>query len=88
MQADADARLNVLLSSVSADKANEAGTVANAIQTSLDAASAKMVTQLEAVFVKQQAAADTLAGAANNFAGWVSYLPGSINVTLATSEVG
>lgn len=88
VQADADARLNVLLSSVSADKANEAGTVANAIQTSLDAASAKMVTQLEAVFVKQQAAADTLAGAANNFAGWVSYLPGSINVTLATSEVG
>ena len=88
VQADADARLNVLLSSVSADKQNEAGTVANAIQTSLDAASAKMVTQLEAVFVKQQAAADTLAGAANNFAGWVSYLPGSINVTLATSEVG
>jgi hypothetical protein len=88
VQADADARLNVLLSSVSADKANEAGTVANAIQTSLDAASAKMVAQLDAVFVKQQAAADTLAGAANNFAGWVSYLPGSINVTLATSEVG
>jgi hypothetical protein len=87
VQADADARLNVLLSSVSADKANEAGTVANAIQTSLDAASAKMVTQLEAVFVKQQAAADTLAGAANNFAGWVNYLPGSINVTLQTAEV-
>jgi len=88
VQADADARLNVLLSSVSADKANEAGTVANAIQTSLDAASAKMVTQLEAVFTKQQAAADTLAGAANNFAGWVNYLPGSINVTLQTAEVG
>lgn len=87
VQADADARLNVLLSSVQADKQNEAGTVANAIQVSLDAASAKMVQQLDAVFVKQQAAADTLAGAANQFGGWVNYLPGSINVTLQTAEV-
>ncbi len=80
-------RLEAVLDSVSADKQNEAGTVANAVQVSIDAASAKMVAQLDAVFVKQQAAADTLAGAANNFAGWVNYLPGSINVTLQTSEV-
>ena len=86
-QADADARLNVLLSSVSADKQNEAGTVANAIQTSLDAASAKMVQQLDAVFAKQQQAADTLASAANGFGQWVSYLPASINVSFDTSEV-
>lgn len=87
VQADADARLNALLTTVQADKANEAGTVANAITVALDGASAKMTAELEAVFAKQQQAADTLAGAANNFAGWVNYLPGSINVTLQTSEV-
>lgn len=87
VQADADARLNVLLSTVRADKQNEAGTVANAIQTALDGASSKMTAELEAVFAKQQQAADTLNNAANQFGGWVNYLPSTINVTFAASEV-
>ena len=88
VQADADARLNVLLSSVQADKQNEAGTVANAIKTALDGASSKMTAELEAVFAKQQQAADTLNNAANQFGGWVNYLPERVTVTLAApSEV-
>jgi hypothetical protein len=87
VQADADARLNALLSTVQADKQNEAGTVANAIQTALDGASSKMTAELEAVFAKQQQAADTLNNAANQFGGWVNYLPSTINVTFAASEV-
>lgn len=84
-------RLESVLDSVSADKVNEPGTVGNAIVTAMDQANGKMITQLEAVFAKgaadQQAAANTLQAAAGQFGQWVAYLPGTINVTLAGSEV-
>jgi len=87
----AETRLNDILGMVGADKANEPGTVANAVQTSLDAANSKMLTQLEALFAKtttdQQAAADTMQGAANTFAWSASNIPTSITVTIANSEV-
>jgi hypothetical protein len=77
-------RLESVLDSVSADKVNEPGTVGNAIVTAMDQANGKMITQLEAVFAK--GAADQQA-AAGQFGQWVAYLPGTINVTLAGSEV-
>jgi len=87
----AEKRLEALLTTVSADKVNEAGTVGNAIQTALDAANDKMLAQMEAVFAAgaaaQQKAADTQQAAANQFGNWVGYLPGTINVTLAGTEV-
>ena len=76
---------------VGADKANEPGTVTNAITGAINGANDKMLAQLEKVFAdgaaKQQAAADTQMAAANQFGQWVNYLPGTINVTLASSEV-
>jgi len=85
------ARLEQVLASVSADKANEPGTVGNAMQVAIDQANAKLIGELERVFSTttpaQQKAADDLAAAAGQFGQWVAYLPGSINVTFAAPEV-
>lgn len=91
VEAAAQERLNAILGMVGADKANEPGTVTNAITGAINGANDKMLAQLEKVFAdgaaKQQKAADDLAAAAGQFGQWVVDLPGSINVTFAAPEV-